>query len=529
MGVAPHLGWRYGPFRQIRPGRWPGTTTRSSSSSRERHSRATSSRPADRIEMLEEQLLEARGQVAQTRSNNEKLTITIQQTRDQIAALRDEVEKLTQPPAVYGTFIDFNDDGTVDIFASGRKMRVALHPGLDPGQIDAGQRGRAQRVLHRHRRARLRRPGRGRHRQRGARRAPGPRLRARRRGAGRRARRLAARGEPAQRRRPRARPALEPADREAGAPGGRGAHPRRGTRHHLRRRRGTGRPDRIDHRRRGAAVPAPRAVQGLRPARAQGHPALRAAGLRQDPHRQGRRELAVGQRSPSSPATATCARTSSTSRAPSCSTSTWARPSARSAWSSSGPGRRPRRACRSSSSSTRWTRSFARAASGISSDMESTVVPQLLAEIDGVESLRDVIVIGATNREDLIDPAILRPGRLDVKIKIERPNADAAAQIFHRYLHGELPIDEGAVNELGGGDRAQGRPGADRRDRDGHVPRRRREPIPRGDLPGRRQGGPLLQGLRLGRHDREHRAASQEASGQARDRRTTAAACVSRT
>ena len=91
-----------------------------------------------RIEMLEEQLLEARGQVAQTRSNNEKLTITIQQTRDQISALRDEVEKLTQPPALYGTFIDFNDDGTVDIFASGRKMRVALHPGLDPGQIERG-------------------------------------------------------------------------------------------------------------------------------------------------------------------------------------------------------------------------------------------------------------------------------------------------------------------------------------------------------------------------------------------------------
>ncbi|MBW4077582.1 MAG: proteasome ATPase, partial [Acidobacteria bacterium] len=91
-----------------------------------------------RIETLEERLLETRGQLAQTRSNNEKLTITIQQTRDQIAALRDEVEKLTQPPAVYGTFIDFNDDGSVDIFASGRKMRVALHPGLDTGQIERG-------------------------------------------------------------------------------------------------------------------------------------------------------------------------------------------------------------------------------------------------------------------------------------------------------------------------------------------------------------------------------------------------------
>ena len=66
--------------------------------------------------------------------------------------------------------------------------------------------------------------------------------------------------------------------------------------------------------------------------------------------------------------------------------------------------------------------------------MESTIVPQLLAEIDGVETLRDVIVIGATNREDLIDPAILRPGRLDVKIKIERPDEGAATQIFARYL-----------------------------------------------------------------------------------------------
>jgi proteasome-associated ATPase len=84
--------------------------------------------------------------------------------------------------------------------------------------------------------------------------------------------------------------------------------------------------------------------------------------------------------------------------------------------------------------------------SGISSDMESTIVPQLLAEIDGVESLKNVIVIGATNREDLIDPAILRPGRLDVKIKIDRPDSQAAKQIFSRYLTEEVPVQlpEGA-------------------------------------------------------------------------------------
>jgi proteasome-associated ATPase len=88
--------------------------------------------------------------------------------------------------------------------------------------------------------------------------------------------------------------------------------------------------------------------------------------------------------------------------------------------------------------------------SGISSDIESTIVPQLLAEIDGVESLKNVIVIGASNREDLIDPAILRPGRLDVKIKIERPDQDAARQIFGRYLSEDLPIAEDETAKAGG-------------------------------------------------------------------------------
>ncbi len=93
--------------------------------------------------------------------------------------------------------------------------------------------------------------------------------------------------------------------------------------------------------------------------------------------------------------------------------------------------------------------------SGISSDMESTVVPQLLSEIDGLESLKNVIVIGASNREDLIDPAILRPGRLDVKIKIERPDAEAAQAIFACYLVEDLPIAESEIQEKGGGDKAK--------------------------------------------------------------------------
>jgi proteasome-associated ATPase len=88
--------------------------------------------------------------------------------------------------------------------------------------------------------------------------------------------------------------------------------------------------------------------------------------------------------------------------------------------------------------------------SGISSDVETTIVPQLLAEIDGVEHLKNVIVIGASNRQDLIDPAILRPGRLDVKIKIERPDAASAVDIFNKYMTVQLPIHESEVRQSGG-------------------------------------------------------------------------------
>jgi len=88
--------------------------------------------------------------------------------------------------------------------------------------------------------------------------------------------------------------------------------------------------------------------------------------------------------------------------------------------------------------------------SGISSDVESTIVPQLLAEIDGVEKLENVIVIGASNREDMIDPAILRPGRLDVKIKVERPDAEGARDIFTKYVTPSLPLHAEDLAEHGG-------------------------------------------------------------------------------
>ena len=92
--------------------------------------------------------------------------------------------------------------------------------------------------------------------------------------------------------------------------------------------------------------------------------------------------------------------------------------------------------------------------SGVSSDVENTIVPQLLSEIDGVEGLENVIVIGASNREDMIDPAILRPGRLDVKIKIERPDAEAAKDIFSKYVLTDLPLHPDDVKENGGSDQA---------------------------------------------------------------------------
>jgi proteasome-associated ATPase len=88
--------------------------------------------------------------------------------------------------------------------------------------------------------------------------------------------------------------------------------------------------------------------------------------------------------------------------------------------------------------------------SGVSSDVENTIVPQLLSEIDGVEGLENVLVIGASNREDMIDPAILRPGRLDVKIKIERPDAESARDIFSKYILADLPLHDDDVKEHDG-------------------------------------------------------------------------------
>jgi proteasome-associated ATPase len=391
-----------------------------------------------RIEMLEEKLLEARGQLAQSRSNNEKLTITIQQTRDQIAALRDEVEKLTQPPAVYGTFIDFNEDGTVDIFASGRKMRVALHPGLDPGQIDRGNEvvlNESFTVI-------------------GVRESDGQ-------------------GEVVT--------VKEVLDE------------RRVLVSDVKLRSGDAllldlRSNLLVEKllRQEAEELILEEVPDITYADVGGLdaqieaitdavelPYLHRALFNDYDLPAPKGILLYG---PPGCGKTLIAKAVANSLSQKVAELTGNRNVRSYFLNIKGPellnkyvGETERqirvvfqRAREKAEEGVpviiffdEMDSLFRTRGTGISSDMESTIVPQLLAEIDGVESLRDVIVIGATNREDLIDPAILRPGRLDVKIKIERPDETAAAQIFTRYLHAELPIDEASIRDLGGGDRAK--------------------------------------------------------------------------
>jgi len=405
-----------------------------------------------RIEMLEEKLLEARGQLAQTRSSNEKLTITIQQTRDQIASLREEVEKLTQPPAVYGTFIDFNDDGSVDIFASGRKMRVALHPGLDPGQIQRGNEvvlNESFSVI-------------------GVRDADGQ-------------------GEVVT--------VKEVIDERRVLVYARADEERvvelADALRDIKLRSGDAllldlRSNLLVEKllRQEAEELVLEEVPDISYADVGGLdeqiesitdavelPYLHRA-LFQDYELPAPKGILLY--GPPGCGKTLIAKAVANSLSQKVAELTGNRNVRSYFLNIKGPellnkyvGETERqirlvfqRAREKAEEGVpviiffdEMDSLFRTRGTGISSDMESTIVPQLLAEIDGVESLRDVIVIGATNREDLIDPAILRPGRLDVKIKIERPNADAAAQIFERYLHADLPIDEALVLELGGGDR----------------------------------------------------------------------------
>jgi proteasome-associated ATPase len=406
-----------------------------------------------RVRTLEEKLLETKGQLAQAVSQNEKLTFTLQQAREHIATLREEVEKLTQPPSAYGTFLARNDDGTVDVFSGGRKVRVSLHPELVAEDLKRGD----EVVLNESLNVVL---------------ARGAELS----GEVVTIKELLDDG--------RRVVVLGRADEERVAD-------RAETLMDTQLRAGDSvlldpRTDLLLER-----LPRPEVeelileevpdisyadVGGLDDQIEAITDAVELPFLHRDLFVRHRLPAPKGVLlyGPPGCGKTLIAKAVANSLAKKVAEQTGDRMARSYFLNIKGPellnkyvGETERqirlvfqRAREKSEEGVpvivffdEMDSLFRTRGSGISSDMESTVVPQLLAEIDGVEALRNVIVIGASNREDLIDPAILRPGRLDVKIKIERPDEEAAAQIFSRYLQSDLPLDAEEVSSLGGGDR----------------------------------------------------------------------------
>ena len=393
-----------------------------------------------RVRTLEERLLETKGQLAQAVSQNEKLSATLREAREHIAALREEVEKLTMPPSAYGTYLGTNDDGTVDIFTAGRKMRVALHPEIEIGELKRGQ----EVVLNESLNVVL-------------------------------ARSADLAGEVVT-----FKELLE--DRTRALVIGRADEERvcelaeelLGTKlragDHL-----------LMEGRSGLLLeklPRPEVeelvleevpdityddVGGLDEQIEMIKDAVELPYLYGDLFREHELQPPKGilLYGPPGCGKTLIAKAVANSLAKRVAEKTGNRSAKSYFLNIKGPellnkyvGETERqirlifqRAREKSEEGNpvivffdEMDSLFRTRGTGISSDIESTIVPQLLAEIDGVEALKNVIVIGASNREDLIDPAILRPGRLDVKIKIERPDEGSATQIFSQYLTTSLPI-----------------------------------------------------------------------------------------
>jgi proteasome-associated ATPase len=403
-----------------------------------------------RVRTLEERLLETKGQLAQAVSQNEKLSATLREAREHIAALREEVEKLTMPPSAYGTYLGTNDDGTVDIFTAGRKMRVALHPEIEGEELRRGQEVVLNEslnvVLARH--ADL---------------------------AGEvvtlkevmedGARALVIGRADEER-------VCEIADELMGEKLRAGDHLLMEGRSGLLIEK-LPRPEVEELVLEEVPDVSYDDVGGLDDQIDMIKDAVELPYLYGDLFKEHELQPPKGilLYGPPGCGKTLIAKAVANSLAKRVAEKT-GNMSARSYFLNiKGPellnkyvGETERqirlifqRAREKSEEGNpvivffdEMDSLFRTRGTGISSDIESTIVPQLLAEIDGVESLKNVIVIGASNREDLIDPAILRPGRLDVKIKIERPDEESAKQIFGQYLTTNLPIADAELKGAGG-------------------------------------------------------------------------------
>jgi len=403
-----------------------------------------------RVRTLEERLLDTKGQLAQAISQNEKLTYTLREAREHIAALREEVDKLTHPPSAYGTFLGRNDDATADIFTSGRKMRVEVHPAIATDELHKGDEVVLNESLNI---VKVRPPDRA--------------------------------GEVVT-----VKELLESRDRALVI--GRADEERvvELAEHLLGTVVRAGDSMLLEQRSNLLVEKLEKAeveelvleevpdvsyddIGGLSAQIEQIIDAVELPFLHADLFAEHELPAPKGILLYGPPG---CGKTLIAKAVAASLAKKVAEVSGDSQARSfflniKGPellnkyvGETERqirlifqRAREKSEEGMpviiffdEMESLFRTRGSGISSDIESTIVPQLLAEIDGVETLKNTIVIGASNREDLIDPAILRPGRLDVKIKIERPTEDSARSIFSRYLTGDLPLSESEVEKHGG-------------------------------------------------------------------------------
>ena len=408
-----------------------------------------------RVQTLEEKLLETKGQLAQAVSQNEKLTFTLQTAKEHVANLREEVEKLTQPPSAYGTYLGSNDDGSVDVFSGGRKMRVSLHPDIEVPALSRGD----EVVLNESLNVILARQGEG-------------------QGEVVVLKELLEDGRRAL--------VYGRADEERVADLADslvGVKLRAGDTVLMESRTGLlieklDRPEVEELVLEEVPDVTYADVGGLDDQIEAITDAVELPYLYRELYAEHRLPAPKGilLYGPPGCGKTLIAKAVANSLAKKVAEVTGNTNTRSYFLNIKGPellnkyvGETERqirlvfqRAREKSEEGVpvivffdEMDSLFRTRGTGISSDMESTIVPQLLAEIDGVETLKDVIVIGASNREDLIDPAILRPGRLDVKIRIERPNEAAATQIFSRYLAPDLPLDAEEVRTLGGGDPAK--------------------------------------------------------------------------